>query len=88
MIIMAICSHLTSTYYVHARYFTFIILLCLFIKWVFSSLRARYHVILTLIITMKLSGRYYYSRLKDDETELREQIDPDYIKSIINILVA
>lgn len=37
---------------------------------------------------MKLSGRYYYSHLKDDETELREQIDPNYIKSIITISVA
>ena len=37
---------------------------------------------------MKLSGRYYYPHLKDDETELREQIDPNYIKSIITILVA
>lgn len=63
------------------------ILLCVFIQQVFSSLPARHQVLLTLIITMKPSGRYYYSCLINDEAELRENTEPGCRISITNILV-
>lgn len=65
--------------------FDIIILLCVFIQQVFSSLRARHHVILTLIITVKPSGRYYYSCLINDKTELTEHTEPGCGISITNI---
>lgn len=78
--------HLMSTYYGCVRYFTFIILLCLFINSVFNALRARHRFTLILIITVKLGGRNYYSCFTDDGTELGEQIEPDYRVRIISIL--